>query len=149
MNNVSVILLMVFAGSLIALQGSVNSALGKYLGHPLQAAMFSFGSGFVALCFAVLIMKSGFPTVSKLAAAPKTILIGGLLGTVFVTSVIFSVPKIGVASVVLACLCVQVVFSMILDHFGALGMPEHVIDFKRVLGTLLVISGLVLINFKR
>lgn len=149
MNNMSVILLMVFAGSLIALQGSVNSALGKYLEHPLHAAMFSFGSGFVALCLAALFMKAGFPGLSKLVAAPKMILIGGLLGTVFVTSVIFSVPKIGVASVVLACLCGQVVLSMILDHFGVLGMPKHSIDFKRVVGALLVISGLVLINYRQ
>ena len=148
MNNVSVILLMVFAGSLIALQGSVNSALGKYLEHPLQAAIFSFGSGFIALCLAALIMKTGFPSVTKVSAAPKMILIGGLLGTVFVTSVIFSVPKIGVASVVLACLCGQVVFSMVLDHFGAFGMPRYAIDLKRVLA-LLVISGLVLINYKQ
>ena len=140
---------MIFAGSLIALQGSVNSALGKYLEHPLHAAMFSFGSGFIALCLAAFFMKAGFPGYSKISAAPKIILIGGLLGTVFVTSVIFSVPKIGIASVVLACLCGQVVFSIILDHFGAFGMPKYAVDIKRILGALLVISGLVLINYKK
>ena len=149
MNQIAILLVMVFAGSLIALQGSTNSALGKYLTHPLQAAVFSFGSGFIILCFACVLLKTGFPSLEKLQGAPKSILIGGVLGSVFVSSVIFSVPKIGVASVVLAALCGQVIFSLILDHFGAFGMPKINLDFKRCLGALLVISGLILINTKK
>jgi bacterial/archaeal transporter family-2 protein len=149
MNQTVIVLFMVFVGSLIALQGSVNGALGKFLDHPLHAALFSFSTGLLALLIASLFMKSGFPSPSKIFSAPKVMLIGGLLGSVFVTSVILCVPKIGVASVVLAALCGQVIFSLILDHFGAFGMAKAPIDFRRALGALLVISGLVLINYRK
>ena len=149
MHHYAVLSLMIFAGSLIALQGSTNGALGRYLGHPIQAATFSFGSGFLILCLASYAMKAGLPSLGKLQEAPKLILIGGALGTVFVSSVIFSVPKIGVASVVLAALCGQVILSLILDHFGAFGMPKISLNFKRICGALLVIAGLLLINIKK
>jgi bacterial/archaeal transporter family-2 protein len=149
MNQIALVLLMIFAGSLIALQGSVNSALGKHFGQPLQAAFFSFGSGFLILCLACYVFKSGLPSLAKINAAPKIILIGGALGTVFVSSVIFSVPKIGVANVVLAALCGQVIFSLILDHLGAFGMTKINLNLKRITGASFVVIGLVLINFKK
>ena len=85
-------------------------------------------------------MKAGLPSFSKLAAAPKMILIVAYWYSICSFGD-FCCTKIGVASVVLACLCGQVVLSMILDHF-MLGMPKHCINFKRVVGALLVISGL-------
>ncbi|MCM8533597.1 MAG: DMT family transporter [Lentisphaeraceae bacterium] len=149
MSQVSVVLFMVVVGGLIALQGAVNSALGKFLEHPIHAAIVSFSTGLLALFVASFFLKSGLPTFSKILTAPKIILIGGLLGSVFVTSVILCVPKIGVASVILAALCGQVILSLILDHFGAFGVPKQPVDFKRICGALLVISGLVLINWRK
>ena len=140
---------MVFIGSLIALQGSVNSALGKFLDHPLHAAIFSFASGLIALMIATFFLKSGLPSATKIFTTPKIILIGGLLGAVFVTSVIFCVPKIGVANVVVAALCGQILLSIALDHFGAFGMPRRAIDIKRIGGALLIICGLFLVTFQK
>ena len=149
MSHTPVIVFMVFVGSLIALQGSVNSALGKFLEHPLHAAIISFGTGLIALLVATLFMKTGLPSPAKIFSAPKVILIGGLLGSVFVTSVILCVPKVGVANVVMAALCGQIILSLILDHFGAFGMPKQAVDVKRLIGALLVICGVVLINYKK
>jgi bacterial/archaeal transporter family-2 protein len=149
MSQVPVIIFIVFVGGLIALQGSVNAALGKFLEHPLHAAIVSFASGLVAVLIASLMMKTGLPSISKIFSAPKVILIGGLLGSVFVTSVILCVPKVGVANVVMAALCGQIILSLILDHFGAFNMPKQAIDIKRVAGALLVICGVILINYKK
>jgi len=139
---------MFVVGGMIALQGAVNSQLGKHLGEPLHSAMFSFGSGFLTLIIAALIMGKGFPSASKIAEAPKIFLIGGLLGTFFVTSCIIFIPKIGIANVLLAALCGQIIFSLIFDYFGILGLPKQAIDFKRAAGAILVLSGVILLNIK-
>ncbi|MCM8537023.1 MAG: DMT family transporter [Lentisphaeraceae bacterium] len=149
MSQVSIVLFMVVVGSLIALQGAVNPALGKYLGQPLHAALISFGTGFCALFIASFFLKTGLPSAEKILSAPKVYLIGGLLGSVFVVSVILCVPKIGVGKMVWATLCGQVILSLILDHFGAFGVPKQPVDFKRICGALLVIAGLVLINWRK
>ena len=149
MNQVSIVIFMFFVGSLIALQGSLNSALGKFLEHPLHAAIVSFGMGLVALLIASLCLKTGLPSPTKIFSAPKVILIGGLLGAVFVTSVILCVPKIGVANVVMAALCGQIVLSILLDHFGAFGVNARPIDFKRLAGAVLVVVGVILVSLPR
>ena len=130
------------------MQGAVNSQLGKHLGEPLHSAMFSFGSGFLTLIIAALIMGKGFPSAAKIIEAPKIFLIGGLLGTFFVTSCIIFIPKIGIANVLLAALCGQIIFSLIFDYFGILGLPKQPLDFKRAAGALLVLSGVILLNLK-
>lgn len=139
---------MFVVGGMIALQGAVNSQLGKHLGEPLHSAMFSFGSGFLTLIIATAIMGKGYPSFSKIVEAPKIILIGGLLGTFFVTSCIIFIPKIGIANVLLAALCGQIIFSLTFDYFGILGLPKQPIDLKRAAGALLVLSGVILLNLK-
>ena len=130
------------------MQGAVNSQLGKHLGEPLHSAMFSFGSGFLTLIIATLLMGKGFPSIEKISNAPKIYLIGGLLGTFFVTSCIIFIPKIGIANVLLAALCGQIIFSLIFDYFGILGLPKQPIDLKRAAGAILVLSGVILLNLK-
>jgi bacterial/archaeal transporter family-2 protein len=148
-NQVSIVIFMFLAGSLIALQGSVNSALGKFLEHPLHAAIVSFSLGLLALFIASLCLKTGLPSPTKIFSAPKIILIGGLLGAVFVTSVILCVPKIGVANVVMAALCGQIVLSILLDHFGAFGVVARPVDFKRLGGAVLVVVGVILVSWPK
>ena len=125
MNQIILTVFIVFVGSLIAIQGAANSALGKHLEEPLYAALISFGSGFLLLLVLTLTLTEGLPDISKVAAAPKVTLIGGALGVVYVTSMILFVPKIGVASALIAALCGQVILSILLDHFGVLGLQAN------------------------
>ncbi|MDC3335545.1 DMT family transporter [Opitutales bacterium] len=148
MNQIILTVFIVFVGSLIAIQGVANSALGKHLGEPLHAALISFGSGFLLLLVLTLTLTEGLPDISKVAAAPKVTLIGGALGVVYVTSMILFVPKIGVASALIAALCGQVILSILLDHFGVLGLQANAASPSRIAGGLLIILGLFLINFK-
>ncbi len=148
MNQIILTVFIVFVGSLIAIQGVANSALGKHLGEPLHAALISFGSGFLLLLVLTLTLTEGLPDISKVAAAPKVTLIGGALGVVYVTSMILFVPKIGVASALIAALCGQVILSILLDHFGVLGLQANAASPSRIAGGLLIILGLFLINYK-
>ena len=149
MNHYVIVSIMFIVGGMLALQGAVNSQLGKFLEHPIHSAMFSFASGFIALIVASLFLKSGYPTPSKIFSAPKVYLIGGLLGTLFVTTCIIFIPKIGIANVLLAALCGQIIFSLFFDYIGIFGIDKQPIDLKRGLGALLVLSGVIIINLKK
>jgi transporter family-2 protein len=61
---------------------------------------------------------------------------------------ILFVPKIGVASALIAALCGQVILSILLDHFGVLGLQANPASPSRIAGGLLIILGLFLINYK-
>ncbi|WP_025864743.1 DMT family transporter [Prolixibacter bellariivorans] len=148
MNKLLIIFLVMIVGSLVAWQGAINAQLGKMLSHPLQAAFISFLGGTLALAAALLIMQIGFPSFHAVKGIPPYLLIGGLLGAIFVTSVILFVPKIGVANVLIAAVAGQLILSLIIDNYGLLGVPKQPIAASRIAGTLLVIAGLYLVNKK-
>ena len=148
MNNLFIVLLMFLAGSLSAVQGVTNSALGKHLEEPIHAALISFGIGFVILAIISVVVTGSFPDYTKLSSAPPITLVGGALGALFITSLIFIVPKIGIANAVVAALCGQVILSLILDHFGVLGLSVNSINIQKIIGSVFLILGLLLINGK-
>jgi uncharacterized membrane protein YdcZ (DUF606 family) len=52
---------------------------------------------------------------------------------------------LGVATLTAAVVTGQLVCSVVLDHFGALGFTEHALGVGRVAGCVLMIAGFVLI----
>lgn len=148
MENLLILVVMFFVGFLIAFQGAVNSALGRMLDHPLHASFVSFGTGFLALILILTVTRIGFPKWSQLTSVPKITLLGGTCGVVFVTCVLLFVPKVGTAKVAVAAICGQIVFSLLLDHFGILGIPVSPVDAKRVIGVGLVIAGVIILNIR-
>ncbi|MNT74100.1 hypothetical protein D3C72_2128810 [compost metagenome] len=56
-------------------------------------------------------------------------------------------PKLGASGFMALALAGQVVASMLLDHFGWFGLVERHVSLPKVLGALLLIAGVVLIQF--
>jgi transporter family-2 protein len=72
--------------------------------------------------------------------------IGGLYGAVFVVAAAWAVPRLGVATTITLMVAGQLLISLVLDHFGALGVPRAPISLTRVAGVALVIAGVVLVR---
>ena len=64
------VLLALVAGCTMALQPAVNARLAGQCGHPLQASVISFGTGFIALLLVGLSMRIGFPDSGRLQSLP-------------------------------------------------------------------------------
>jgi transporter family-2 protein len=79
-----------FAGGLVAMQAPINSGLGKAIGS-LPAASFSFAIGLVALVGITFVSGEGFGQLGEVGGLSWYYLIGGLLGAVYVTTVLISV----------------------------------------------------------
>ena len=56
-------------------------------------------------------------------------------------------PKLGASGFIALALAGQVVASLLLDHFGWFGLVERQMSLSRVLGAVLLIGGVVLIQF--
>lgn len=143
-----IIFFAVIAGGLVAVQGAINSQLGVLLSHPLQAAFISFIVGSIGLWLVVMFMHTGMPTLSILKGIPPKLYIGGLFGAAFITATIIFIPKIGVANMLIATLLGQILVSLLIDHFGWLGVPQKPVEASRLIGASLVIVGLFFINNK-
>ena len=139
------ILLVFIAGAMVALQAPTNAILAKAGGSPVLAALISFAVGTTAL-FGVWLMSGNRPAASAFAGLPWYAWIGGLYGAVFVAVAAYAAPRIGLASLITIGIAGQVAMALLMDHFGAIGLPREPINFGRVAGAVLVLAGVVLVR---
>lgn len=139
------------AGCLLGAQPSVNGQLGRHLEHPLQASLVSFASG-TAILLALSFATGTFPPsfTSPPRDLPWWIWFGGAIGVVLVTTSLILVPKIGSLPWFAAVMTGQTIAALVLDHYGLLGNPRAEASPMRLLGTGLLIAGvLVIVQAKR
>lgn len=142
--GVPIALLAVFvAGIAIATQAPMNARLGGGLGDGIAAAMVSFGVGFLLLLILVII-RGAWPDLDRVRAVPWWAWGGGALGAYYVWTAIHGVPRLGVLTLSASLILGQLVGSLLLDAFGAFGLPVRGLDWQRVLAALLVAAGVVL-----
>ena len=133
-----------FAGALVAMQAPINSGLGKAIGS-LPAASLSFAVGLFALVGITLISGEGFGRLGEVGGLDWYWLIGGLLGAVYVTTVLISVRTLGAGGVTAATIAGQLTLSVVLDQLGILGLAQREITPGRVVGVALLAAGVYLV----
>jgi transporter family-2 protein len=140
------ILLALLAGATLPTQAAVNNRMAMAVGNPIIAALISFIVGTLSLL--VYIFATGTPTTGLLAvrSAPPIAWIGGLIGAFFVASTVALVPRLGVAMTFSLVIAGQMVVTLIIDHFGLLGVPVREVSVLRVVGMMLIIAGVILIR---
>jgi bacterial/archaeal transporter family-2 protein len=144
MDRGAAVLLTAFTGGLVALQAPINSVLGRAIGT-WQAAFFSFAIGTIALATIASLAKGGLGQISEARHLTWYYLTGGLLGAAYITSVLVTVRSLGVGGIVAATIAGQLAVSLVVDHFGWLGVAKHPIDVTRVVGVVLLAVGTYLV----
>lgn len=145
-NNYFFIILAVLAGMAMPTQATVNGKLTSYVGSPISAAFISFAVGTVALFVYMLLTGVPLKSLTSSQDAPLIAWIGGFLGAFFVSVMATVVPRIGVALAFSLAIGGQMLVTLLIDHFGWLGVPEKPINLWRVLGAALITVGVILIR---
>ncbi len=132
-------------GIAITIQAGINANLRQAMMNPVLAAGISFGSGFLALVLYLLTSGSSVPAFDTIRQVSWWKWTGGLIGAVYVTTVIISVPKIGTANLVSLSVAGQLIAALVLDHYGLLGFAHHPANGWRLLGVGLIMAGVLLV----
>ncbi len=143
MEKLGLIILAIFAGFCNAFQAPVNAALGRFVGV-VESSCISFSVG--ALSLLVVSLVAGKGSILKIADAPPSLWLGGLLGAFFVTVALFVVPKIGAAVMIASVITGQMAAALIIDQVGLLGIPKNPIDLYRIGGLACLAVGIILLR---
>lgn len=135
----------VLAGGATALQAPTNARLASAVASPVNAAFVSFAVGTAALGILAAILQTR-PDVTAAKALPWYAWVGGLYGAIFVVAAAWAVPRLGVATTITLMVAGQLMISLVLDHFGAFGVPAAPINMGRLAGVILVIAGVILVR---
>ncbi len=138
-------LAVVLGGAATALQAPTNAKMMGAVGSPVNAAFVSFAVGTAALGLLAVVLQAR-PDMAAARALPWYAWIGGLYGAIFVVAAAWGVPRLGVATTIILMVAGQLLLSLVLDHFGAMGMPKHPVNLGRVAGIGLVIAGVLMVR---
>ena len=145
MTNVLLYAVAVLVGVLFPVQAGVNSSLGKGVSNPSFGALVSgVGTAVVLLVYAA-VARIGLPPGEALGRAPWWSWGGGVPGGMIVLAATLLAPKLGSAPFQALVVGGQLATSIALDHFGALGFPEHPAGALRLVGLALMLTGVFLI----
>ena len=140
------IILALVAGAMLPLQAAINSRLGRVLGSPIWGAAVSGVVVTVALAVVGLVALRALPRTADLASAPWWAWTGGLCGALVLATTTVVAPRLGAGTMIAIVVVGQVVCSITLDQFGALGLAHHSIDLRRGIAVVLFVVGAFLIK---
>lgn len=146
LNSYFFIILAIVAGMMMPTQAAINNKLAGHVGSPILSAFISFVIGTIALFFYIL--ATGIPLGNLISAKNASIVAwtGGILGAFFVAATITLVPRLGVALTFSLVIAGQMLVTLVIDHYGLLGVPVKEISIPRVLGVTLITIGVILIR---
>jgi bacterial/archaeal transporter family-2 protein len=139
-------LLGILAGASFVVQATVNSELRMILGSPSWAAFISYLGGTVVMALVVGLTRQPFSPPAALGRGGWWAWSGGIFGAVYVVITILLLPRLGATTVVALLVFGQMLTSLIVDHYGVLGIMQRSADLPRVLGAILVLVGVILIR---
>ncbi|MCZ2223828.1 MAG: DMT family transporter [Chitinophagales bacterium] len=136
------LLLMVcfFSGILMPMQAGVNFKLAKAINNNvIGAAFISFFIGTIVLAgYALYTNQLKFNIFSAAKTQPYWIWMGGVIGAFFVAATTLIVPKVGSTMAFSLIIAGQLFISVIIDHYGLLGVPVTPVTIKKIMGILLL-----------
>ena len=132
--------LSLIAGSLLAFMVSSNGIVGEAAGNYASSVIIHF-IGLVAVVAVLLLTKAKF---KNLRSIPLWMYSAGLIGIITVLFNNATFTALGVSLTVALGLLGQSVTSIIIDHFGLFGLPVSRFDTKKILGFLIILSGIVI-----
>ena len=146
MQQALLLMLAVLAGIILPLQAALNAKMGDAVKDPMYATFISFIVGMVGLLAYLLAVRTDFSQINQMKYEHWTVWTGGLLGAFYVASLIVLAPRLGLALTFGLTVAGQMVMSLIMDHYGWLGLPVQAISWQRVLGIALIVGGVLLVR---
>lgn len=144
-------LLSFIAGICLTFQANKNGQLRLQVNNPILSSLISFVIGSVCLCIALnvqLISKSYTISTQTFSNVRWWMLLGGILGAIYIFSSILIPERIGFS--VMFCLIIagQMISTILVENFGLLGNPIQRITPQKAIGVFLLLVSVYLIRKK-
>lgn len=146
MNNWIYLAAAIAIGAGISFQPPINGTMARTLGSPLLAATLSMTISLIVVIPLWLLIGKGGGDFSQIKALPWWVLIGGVLGVMFVAGSIVVAPVTGVALFFVCVVAGQLIGSTFIDQIGAFGLEAKPVNPMKIIGLVLVLAGAALVQ---
>ena len=142
------IALMLLIGFVLTLHLAMNSQVGVILKNQKMGNAIFWSIGAIT---AIIIGLTGWdPAVfTRLKEVPLWLLTAGVMGGLLVFGIAWTMPQLGAGTAFVLLIAGQVISGMIFSHFGLLGSPVEPISMVKIVGVVLLISGVAIVTYAR
>ncbi|MCI9593977.1 MAG: DMT family transporter [Lachnospiraceae bacterium] len=141
------IIIALLSGALMSVQGVLNTAVTK------QSSIWTAAGWVQISAFAVCVLMWMFggrqPIGALWQVQPRYMLLGGILGALITYTVIRSVNSLGPAQSALLIVVAQIIIAYVIELFGLFGVEKAGFEWKKVIGALVAIGGIIIFKSSR
>lgn len=136
--------LAVLAGVAVPILASINAAYGQTIGNVHWASLTLCVVAFLTILAVSMANGVSIPDITTFQQASWWHFLGGCFFAIYVVSITFVAPKIGVGNAIIFVVVAQIFTSVTIDHFGFFGAAVQQLDWKRALGIVFLVIGVAL-----
>ena len=141
------IIIALLSGALMSVQGVLNTEVTK------QSSIWTAAGWVQISAFAVCVLMWMFggrqPIGALWQVQPRYMLLGGILGALITYTVIRSVNSLGPAQSALLIVVAQIIIAYVIELFGLFGVEKAGFEWKKVIGALVAIGGIIIFKSSR
>ena len=135
----------ILSGALMSVQGVFSTQVTKQSGVWVANAFVQFTA--LLVCLAVWLATDRASFASLLKVEPKYMLLGGAIGTFITYTVIKSMEQLGPARSVMFIVVSQLIIAYVIEVLGLFGVEKQPLEMKKLLGTGVMIAGIVIFKW--
>ena len=139
------ILIALLSGALMSIQGVFNTQVTKATSLWVSTSFVQFSALAVALLCWFFTDRQSFAALSQVP--DKWTLLGGVLGAFITVTVIKSMDALGPARSAMLIVVSQLLVAWIIELWGMFGVEKTPFEFRKLLGMLIAILGIVIFKW--
>ena len=141
------ILVAAISGAIMSVQGVFNAEVTKQTSIWLSSAFVQI-SAFVVCVLAWLF--TGRESIAALWQVDnKYTLLGGVIGAFITITVIQSMGSLGPAKAAMLIVISQLVVAYVIELFGMFGVDKQPFEWRKILGMLIAIAGIIIFKWQK
>ncbi|MEC4817168.1 MAG: DMT family transporter [Scytonema sp. PMC 1069.18] len=133
-------------GAGLTIQMAWNARLRTATGSAVLTTIISVSVTLVSLSLLWATGATNHGSIPAFNSVPKWAWFGGVFAAYYLVASLIAIPKLGAAAVFSLAIVGQMVAALILDTTGAFGVNQISLSTSRVLGTALLLIGVILIQ---
>lgn len=135
----------IIAGISMSLQGVFNTRASEKIGL-WETNVFVQGTGLILTLIILLIVGNG--NFKAIKEVNKLYLLGGILGSIIIFSVMQGITKLGPTYSIATILVAQLLAAGLIDSFGIFGADQIKFTLSKFIGVGTMIVGIVIFKWK-
>ena len=141
-------LIALLSGALMSIQGVFNAGVTKQTSLWVSASFVQFTALIICLgAWFVTGRESSFTDLFKIDG--KYMLLGGVLGAFITITVIQSMNNLGPAKAALLIVTSQLLVAYLIELFGIFGVNKVDFQWRKLIGMVVAIVGIIIFKWKK